>query len=263
MELEELNQQVEEEIKNNKSNKQFLMIKDNYCIEGLKLTPSLACFYAFLVFMSDRFLHNNKGVKAYIGYSNKSLAKIYSLKWFLISERTIVQYLSELKEKKLISIENNHKTNRKIYINYAKIRPELLGIVNDDILEEYKLKINELTKQIEELNKQNEILMNQVVNDNVATEDTAVGLFTKILFEKKYLSEKDNLIRSQLEDYNAMLKSFLFEYQKQGLDFFRSVSYICDRAKKTKVKNKFSYMYTSLNNYLNRPTVLWPELEED
>ena len=59
MDIEEINRQVEEEIKNNKSNKQFLMIKDIYCIEGLNLTPSLACFYSFLVFNSDRFMHNN------------------------------------------------------------------------------------------------------------------------------------------------------------------------------------------------------------
>ena len=52
MDIEEINKQVEEEIKNNKSNKQFLMIKDIYCIEGLNLTPSLACFYSFLVFNS-------------------------------------------------------------------------------------------------------------------------------------------------------------------------------------------------------------------
>lgn len=266
MDIEEINRQVEEEIKNNKSNKQFLMIKDIYCIEGLNLTPSLACFYSFLVFNSDRFMHNSKEIKAYIGYSNKSLAKIYSLKWFKISERTIVQYLVELKRKKLISIENEGKANRKIYINYAKIRPELLNLVDDSIVEEYKIKIEALTKELEEVNKQNEILLNQVITQNTATEEMAVGMFTKVLFNKKYLSEKDNLVKSQLEDYNAMLKSFLFLYQKEGLDFFKSLNYVCKNANSKKIKDKFSYLYTSLNNYLNKiknmPSELWPSDDE-
>ena len=267
MDIEEINKQVEEEIKNNKSNKQFLMIKDIYCIEGLNLTPSLACFYSFLVFNSDRFMHNNKGIKAYIGYSNKSLAKIYSLKWFKISERTIVQYLVELKKKKLISIENEGKANRKIYINYAKIRPELLNLADDSIVEEYKSKIEALTKELEEVNRQNEILLNQVIKQNTTTEAAAVGMFTKILFDKKYLSEKDNLVQSQLEDYNAMLKSFLFSYNKEGLDFFRSLNYVIDKSNPKKIKNKFSYLYTSLENYINviknMPSELWPSDDEE
>lgn len=266
MNIEELNKQVEEEIKNNKTNKQFLMIKDIYCSEGLNLTPSLACFYSFLVFMSDRFLHNNKGIKSYIGYSNKSLAKIYSLKWFNISERTIVQYLAELKKKNLISIENNGKANRKIYINYSKIRPELLNLVDDSVVEEYKIKIETLTKELEEVNKQNEILLSQVINQNTTTEEMALGMFTKVLFNKKYLSEKDNLVKSQLEDYNAMLKSFLFLYQREGLDFFKSLNYICKNTNSKKIKDKFSYLYISLNNYLNKikntPSELWPSDDE-
>ena len=260
MELEEINRQVEEEIKNNKINNQFLMIKDNYCIEGLNLTPPLACFYAFLVFMSDRFLHNNKGIKAYIGYSNKSLAKIYSAKWFSISERTIVHYLLELKEKGLITIKNNGKINRKIYINYAKIRPELLNIIEgDEKIKEYQEKIESLTSELEEIKKQNDILLSQVINQQTNNEEITIGLFTQILYDKKYLTEKDNLVRSQLEDYNAMLKSFLFQYQKEGLDFFKSINYICSKAKKNKIKNKFAYLYTSLDNYLKRPSELWAE----
>lgn len=266
MELGKINKQLEEEIKNNKNNKLFLMIKDNYCVEGLNLTPSLACFFSFLVFMSDRFLHNNKGIKAYIGYSNKSLAKIYSLKWFPISERTIVLYLSELKDKNLIIIENNGKANRKIYINYTKIKPELLGMVEDSIVEEYKKKIEDLTKEIEELNKQNEILINEIVKQNTNTEEMALGLFTKILFDKEYLTKKDNLVRKQLEDYNDMLKTFLFSYQKYNIDFFNSINYICSKAKSKKIKDKFSYLYTSLNNYLNKcintPSELYPNDDE-
>lgn len=244
--------QVEEEIKNNKSNQQFLMIKDNYCIGGLDLSPPLACFFSFLVFMSDRFLHNNKGKTAFIGYSNKSLAQIYSAKWFKISERTVVQYLKELKEKDLINIENNRKNNRKIYINYVKIRPELLNMVKDDTFKEYQNKIEELSKEVLELKEQNNILMNQLVNQNTDIKESTVGLFTKILYDKKYLTKKDNLTRSQLEDYNAMLKSFLFLYQKEGLDFFKSVYYVCSRADLKKIHDKFSYLYSCLNNYLEK-----------
>ena len=73
MNIDGINIQIEEEIKNNKTNAQFLMIKDIYCVEGLSLEPALACFYSFLIFNSERFIHNNKGIKPYIGCSNKSL----------------------------------------------------------------------------------------------------------------------------------------------------------------------------------------------
>ena len=251
-ELQNQDKQVIEEINNNKNNKLFLMVKDNYCVEGIKLTPQIACFLAFLVFMSDRFLHNSKGVKAYIGYSNKTLAEVYSKKWFPTSERSISLYLSELKVKKLITIENNGKASRKIYINYSKVKPELLGMVEDSIVEEYKEKIESLSKQLEEANKQNELLLNQIVNQNTDTKEITLGLFTKVLYDKKYLTEKDNLVRSQLEDYNAMLKSMLFQFQKQGIDFFRTLNYICVKSKNKKIKNKFIYLYNALNNNLNQ-----------
>ncbi len=258
--------QAIEEINNNKKNKLFLMIRDNYCVEGMNLTPSVACFYAFLVFMSDRFLHNSKGIKAYIGYSNKTLSEIYSKKWFSTSERSISLYLSELKKNNLISIENNGKSNRKIYINYSKVRPELLGMVEDSIVDEYKERIEELSKKLEEANKQNELLMNQIVNQNTNKEEMALGLLTKVLYDKKYLTEKDNLVRSQLEDYNAMLKSMLFQYQKEGIDFFKSIYYICAKAENKKIHDKFIYLYTSLNNYLNQiknmPDELYPNDDE-
>ncbi len=263
MNSQESNNQLMQEINNNKANNQFLMIKDIYCIDGLKLTPSLACFFTFLVFMSDKFLHNNKGVKPFIGYSNKELARIYTAKWFEIRERTIVQYLLELKNNSLISIENNGKANRKIYINYAKIKPELLGITEDEITKEYQLTIERLTKELEEVKKQNELLLTQIGQQETKPCESAIGMFTQILFDKKYLTEKDSLITSQLEDYNAMLKSFLFEYQRKDLDFFKSVSYICSKTKNKKIKNKFTYLATCLDNYLNRPNELWPELNEE
>lgn len=267
MDPQELNKQVDQEIKNNKANNQFLMIKDNYCIDGLKLSPPLACFFAFLVFMSDRFLHNNKGIKPFIGYSNKEISRIYSEKWFEISERSIVQYLQELKKYNLITIENNGKLYRKIYINYAKIKPELLIINEDEATKEYQIKIENLTKEIEDLKQQNEILLNQVINQEADPQELTIGLFTKVLYDKKYLTEKDGLSRGQLEDYNAMLKSYLYQYQKNGLDFFTSLSYICSKANPKKIKNKFTYISTCLNNYLNKvlncPEELWPEIEEE
>lgn len=262
MNPQELNNQVNQEIKNNKLNNQFLMIKDLYCIDGLKLTSPLACFFSFLVFMSDRFLHNNNGIKAFIGYSNKELARIYSEKWFVISERTVVQYLLQLKKYDLISIKNNGKINRKIYINYAKIKPELINITENEVIKEYQLKIEQLNKELEEVKQQNDLLLTQVIQQE-DLQATPIGLFTKILYDKKYLTEKDNLIRTQLEDYNAMLKSFLFQYQQNGLDFFKSISYICSKAKNKKIKNKFTYLYTSLDNYLNRPDKIWDFEDEE
>ena len=273
MELEELieefkneDSQAKEEIKNIKKNKLFLMIKDNYCVEGIKLTPPVACFFAFLVFLSDRFIHNSKNVKAYIGYSNKTLSDIYSSKWFPTSERSVSLYLSELKKVKLITIENNGKASRKIFINYVKVRPELLGMVEDSIVDEYKEKIKELSEKLEEANKQNKLLLNQIVVQNTDTKEIALGLFTKVLYDKKYLTEKDNLVRSQLEDYNAMLKSMLFQFQKQGIDFFKTLNYVCAKAEKKKIKNKFIYLYSALNNNLNQivnmPDELYPNDEE-
>lgn len=264
--IEEQNKQVEEEIKNNEKNQQFLMIKDIYCKNGIELTPPLACFYSFLIFMSDRFIHNQKGKRAFIGFSNKSLAKIYSAKWFFISERSIVKYLLELKNKNLISIENEGKANRRIYINYAKIRPELLNITEDEALQEYKDKIEELSEELEELKKQNDILLKQVINQNTDEEEIVKGLFVKILYDKKYLTKKDKLVRSQLEDYNAMLKNFLFLYQREGLDFFRSINYVCSKVNTKEIKDKFNYLYTSLSNYLNQiknmPDELYPDDNE-
>lgn len=261
--IEEQKKQVEEEMTNNKKNKQFLMIKDIYCKNGLNLNPSLACFYSFLIFMSDRFLHNNKGTRAFIGYSNKSLANLYSDKWFYISERSVVKYLLELKNKDLISIENNGKANRKIYINYAKIRPELLNMLEDEILQEYKDQIKSLSEEIEELKRQNDLLSKKIVNQNTDEVEDIKGLFVKILYDRKYLTKKDKLVRSQLEDYNAMLKSYLFLYEKEGLDLLVSINYICARAEKTKIHDKFSYLYTSLSNYLNQvknnPDELYPD----
>lgn len=259
MNQQESYSQVDQEIKNNKSNSQFLMIKDLYCADGLNLTPTLACFFSFLVFISDRFLHNNKGIKPFIGYSNNELAKIYTAKWFTISERTVVQYLLELKKYNLISIENNNKINRKIYINYTKIKPELLGITESEVIKEYQLKLEKVTKELEEVKKQNDLLLNQTIQQQV--EESAIGLFTQILYDRKYLTKKDKLIKSQLEDYNSMLKSFLFQYQEKNLDFFKSISYVCSKAKNKKIKNKFIYLYTCLDNYLKRPNELW-ELDE-
>lgn len=263
MNLQESNNQVNQEIKNNKSNSQFLMVKDIYCINGLALTPSLACFLSFLVFMSDRFLHNHKGAKPFIGYSNSELAKIYSEKWFSISERTIVQYLLDLKKYDLISIENNGKVNRKIYINYAKIKPELLGITESEVVKEYQLKIESLSKELEEIKQQNELLLKQAIHQEKESQESAEGLFTQILFDKKYLTTKDNLTRSQLEDFNAMLKTYLFQYQKNDLNFFKSISYICSKVKDKKIKNKFTYLHTCLYNYLNRPDKLWDFDDEE
>lgn len=259
MNIDEINIQIEEEIKNNKTNAQFLMIKDIYCAEGLNLEPDLACFYSFLIFISERFMHNNKGIKPYIGYSDKSLTEMYSLKWFKVCERKLQKHLQELKNKELIIIKNEGKASRKIYINYAKIQPELLNLINDTIEDEYKIKIESLKKENEVLKKQNELLLNQVTK----TKETTMGMFVKILFDKKYLSEKDNLTNNQLEDYNAMLKSFLFSYQKENLDFLKSLNYICENANTKTIGDKFSYLCFSLNNYLNKIKGIPPELWDE
>ena len=259
MNIDGINIQIEEEIKNNKTNAQFLMIKDIYCVEGLSLEPALACFYSFLIFNSERFIHNNKGIKPYIGCSNKSLTEIYSSKWFKVCEKTVKNYLQELKNKELIIIKNEGKASRKIYNNYTKIQPELLNLINDTIEDEYKIKIESLKKENEVLKKQNELLLNQVTK----TKETTMGMFVKILFDKKYLSEKDNLTNNQLEDYNAMLKSFLFSYQKENLDFLKSLNYICENANTKIIKDKFSYLCFSLNNYLNKIKGIPPELWDE
>lgn len=259
MNIDGINIQIEEEIKNNKTNAQFLMIKDIYCVEGLSLEPALACFYSFLIFNSERFIHNNKGIKPYIGCSNKSLTEIYSSKWFKVCEKTVKNYLQELKNKELIIIKNEGKASRKIYINYAKIQPELLNLINDTMEEEYKTKIESLKKENEVLKKQNELLLSQTTK----TKETTMGMFAKILFDKKYLSEQDNLTNNQLEDYNAMLKSFLFSYQKENLDFLKSLNYICENANTKIIKDKFSYLCFSLNNYLNKIKGIPPELWDE
>ena len=109
------------------------------------------------------------------------------------------------------------------------------------------------------LKKQNELLLNQVTK----TKETTIGMFVKILFDKKYLSEKDNLTNNQLEDYNAMLKSFLFSYQKENLDFLKSLNYICENTNTKIIKDKFSYLCFSLNNYLNKIKGIPPELWDE
>lgn len=253
---------VERELEWDKKNPQFLQVKDIYCEDGHKLSPSLACFLSFLIFKSEKFAKNNPGIRTYIGYSNENLQILYS-KWYKTSTRTIRQYLTDLKKANLILIENENTSSRRIYINYAVLNPETTTTSEDKLIKEKDKKIEELMEQINNLKQQNDELMDDLAKIEINPLDNGVGQFTQILFDKKYLSKEDGLTRKDCEDYNAMLKSFLWEFRNSDKDFYSSINYICNKAKGKKINNKFTYLIASLNNYLNRyEGPLWEEDDE-
>jgi len=261
--MKEKNTMIERELEWDKKNPQFLQIKDIYCEDGQKLSPALACFFSFLIFKSEKFAKSHPRVRCYIGYSNENLQILYS-KWYKTSTRTIRQYLTDLKKANLIIIENETTSKRKIYINYAVLNPETAITEEDKLLKEKDNKIEELMKQIENLKQQNNTLLEDLAKKELSpVDDGSVGQLTQMLFDKKYLSRADNLTRTDCEDFNAMLKNFMWEFRDSDKNFFSSVSYICEKAKGKKIKNKFTYLATSLNNYLNRDDgPLWED-EED
>lgn len=257
------NDKILRELNWDKQNPQFLQVKDVYCAEGKKLSPEKACFLSFLIFKSEKFAKNNPGIRTYIGYSNENLRLLYS-KWFNVSSRTIREYIKELKNENLITIEEENTVNRRIYINYEVINPEMSFIDENKLIEEKDKKIEELLKQIKKLRTQNDELMDEIAKNEVTMkQENSIGQFTQILFDKKYLTVKDRLSRKDCDDYNAMLKDFLWKFRDSDKDFFHSLNYICKHANSKQIKNKFSYLITSLNNYLNRttPDELW-DLED-
>ncbi len=225
----------------------FVMIKDYYCVTGLGLNPSLACFFAFLKYLSDGYSLAGGKEKPFIGYSDSSLAEVYSRQWFPVKLRTVGQYLKELKDANLIYIENEGKPNRKIFINYEKSDPEIAGSVKMD----YEDKMSKLTKEYEDkiaiLESQIKTLLQQI---QVNTKKTVIGEYTQMLFDKKYLTKKDNLTQEQLDEYEKAISFFKIPYQNAGIPLDKSIRYICSQTKSKTIKNKLGYLYTSLLQYL-------------
>lgn len=258
------NDKLLKELENDKNSPQFLMVHDKYCSK--ELSPALACFLSFLVFKAEKYSRIHPGIKQFIGYSNESLQKLYANKYFKVSTRTITQYLLELKKRGLITIVDENTVHRKIYINYEAIEPEKYSNLDENIIiKEKEEQIKRLEEQLQELKKQNDELMESLAKQTTTpAAKEEMGYFVKILFDKKYLKESDKLTSTQLDDYNTTLKSFLWQFKNQpDKDLFQAINYVCACAKNKKIRNKFVYLMTSLQNYLDRniPDSLWEDDE--
>lgn len=170
------------------------------------------------------FVFNSKKDNAWCGESDTRIAERCRLKL-----RTLQQCLSNLKQKKLILIENPGNGMRKIYVNKA-----IFTINSTPVITENDEKEREIERLKAELERVSAIAKRVEELEAAAFPNAYVQRF----IEAKYIKKAD--IPRAVAELNDLYKNFMFEFGLSEMEFH--FDYMIKELSSKKIKDVISYL---------------------